>query len=93
MPHSVPKQERAARVRELETLCAKLHRTFYEQNIGLETRVLWESSRKGGIMTGFTDNYIKAETPYRREGIGRLEKVKIIGISDNGMAILQILLA
>jgi threonylcarbamoyladenosine tRNA methylthiotransferase MtaB len=75
MPDSVPKHERAARVKELQTLCDKLHRAFYEKNIGLETRVLWESPCKNGMMQGFTDNYLKIETPYRREAIGRLEKL------------------
>ncbi|MDR3134331.1 MAG: tRNA (N(6)-L-threonylcarbamoyladenosine(37)-C(2))-methylthiotransferase MtaB [Prevotellaceae bacterium] len=77
MPGSVLKQERAARVKELQSLCAKLHRAFYEKNIGLETRVLWESACKGGMMQGFTDNYLKIETPYRRELIGRLQPIKI----------------
>lgn len=73
MPDSVPKRERVARVKELQDLCNRLHRAFYEKNIGLETRVLWESACKNGRMQGFTDNYLKIETPYRQEAIGRLE--------------------
>jgi threonylcarbamoyladenosine tRNA methylthiotransferase MtaB len=77
MPDSVPKHERAARVKELQDLCNRLHRAFYEKNIGLETRVLWESPCKNGMMQGFSDNYLKIETPYRREAIGRLEKLVV----------------
>ncbi|MDR1405762.1 MAG: tRNA (N(6)-L-threonylcarbamoyladenosine(37)-C(2))-methylthiotransferase MtaB [Prevotellaceae bacterium] len=79
LPHSVPKQERAARAGELQELCARLHRAFYMKNIGLETRVLWESSCKDGMMYGFTDNYLKIQTPCREELAGRLVPVKITG--------------
>ena len=77
MPGSVPKHERAARVQALQMLCTTLHRAFYEKNIGMETRVLWESACKNGMMQGFTDNYLKIETPYCRELIGHLLPVKV----------------
>ncbi|MDR3350531.1 MAG: tRNA (N(6)-L-threonylcarbamoyladenosine(37)-C(2))-methylthiotransferase MtaB [Prevotellaceae bacterium] len=90
MPGSVPPRERAARVKELQGLCDKLHRAFYEKNIGLETRVLWENACKNGMMQGFTDNYLKIETPYRRELIGRLVPVKITDLQIYGFTDLQI---
>jgi threonylcarbamoyladenosine tRNA methylthiotransferase MtaB len=77
LPGSVPKPERAARVKELERIGTKLHRAFYEKNIGLETRVLWESSCKGGLMYGFTDNYLKLSAPYCREQMGLLMPVTV----------------
>ncbi|MDR0581575.1 MAG: tRNA (N(6)-L-threonylcarbamoyladenosine(37)-C(2))-methylthiotransferase MtaB, partial [Prevotellaceae bacterium] len=77
MPGSVPKRERAARVKALQILCAKLHRAFYEKNIGLATRVLWESASKDGMMQGFTDNYLKIETPCHPDLIGRLLPVTV----------------
>ena len=77
MPGSVPKRERAARVKALQILCAKLHRAFYEKNIGLTTRVLWESASKDGMMQGFTDNYLKIETPCHPDLIGRLLPVTV----------------
>lgn len=87
MPGSVPKRERAARVKALQTLSTKLHRAFYEKNIGTETRVLWESACKGGMMQGFTDNYLKLETPYRRELIGRLLPV-VVGSGQSQLCLL-----
>lgn len=41
----------------------KLH-AFYEAHIGQEANVLFEHTRKGGLMHGFTENYIKVEAPY-----------------------------
>lgn len=41
----------------------KLH-AFYEKHIGKEANVLFEHTRKGGMMHGFTENYIKVEIPY-----------------------------
>ncbi|MDR0730000.1 MAG: tRNA (N(6)-L-threonylcarbamoyladenosine(37)-C(2))-methylthiotransferase MtaB [Prevotellaceae bacterium] len=80
MPDSVPKPERAARVRALNDLCSRLHQQFYVHNIGQEQRVLWESACKDGQMFGFTDNYLKVETPYCRDLIGRLQHILITGL-------------
>lgn len=41
----------------------KLH-AFYEAHIGQKANVLFEQTRKGGMMHGFTENYIKVEIPY-----------------------------
>ena len=86
MPDSVPKPERAERVKRLEILCAKLQHDFYEKNIGSFSNVLWESTQKGGMMYGFTENYLKVEMPYNKESIGKITPIKIIGIAENGNA-------
>lgn len=41
----------------------KLH-AFYDRHIGERRPVLFEHTRKGGLMHGFTDNYIKVEMPF-----------------------------
>lgn len=35
-------------------------------------KVLWESADKNGIMEGYTDNYIKVQTPYQAELVNRI---------------------
>jgi threonylcarbamoyladenosine tRNA methylthiotransferase MtaB len=40
---------------------------FTEQQRGANRKVLFEIAPKGGMMEGFTDNYIKVQTPYREE--------------------------
>lgn len=81
MTASVPKPERAARAQTLRELSALLNRQFYAANIGHTTRVLWESACKGGLMFGFSDNYLKIETPYKKELVGRLQSVRITGFN------------
>ncbi len=53
--------ERAARLGELS---ACLHRGFAGKFTGTRAKVLFEGSRKEGMMYGFTENYVKVRAPY-----------------------------
>ncbi len=64
MPGQVPAQEKARRVALLEELCATLHSEFVEANRGIREKVLFESKEKGGLMGGYTGNYIRITRPY-----------------------------
>jgi len=44
---------------------------FYQQHAGQRFQVIFEQRSKGGMMTGFTDNYIKVEAPYNAFMIGK----------------------
>lgn len=80
----VSRDEKAARVHRLGELSDKLHADFCRQNIGSIRPVLLESTMKGGLMCGFTDNYIKVQMPYKRELVGQIVDVKLIGLAENG---------
>jgi threonylcarbamoyladenosine tRNA methylthiotransferase MtaB len=77
------------RVKHLNALSNALHRKFYIANIGREEEVLFESSIKKGLMYGFTRNYIKVETPYRKDLTGKIIPVKLLNLSENGNAIIE----
>ena len=64
MPGQVPAPEKARRVALLEELCAALHSQFVEENRGIREKVLFESKEKGGLMGGYTGNYIRITRPY-----------------------------
>ena len=66
------KTERVAR---LEALCSELHSAFEAANKGLSETVLWESSVKDGIMSGYTGNYIRVEKPYDAASVNQLETI------------------
>ena len=68
------KTERVAR---LEALCEELHAAFVSANRGLEETVLWESSVKGGMMGGYTGNYIRIERPADPARFNTLERIVI----------------
>lgn len=80
----VSRDEKAARVHRLGELSDKLHADLCRQNIGSIRPVLLESTMKGGLMCGFTDNYIKVQMPYKRELVGQIVDVKLIGLAENG---------
>jgi threonylcarbamoyladenosine tRNA methylthiotransferase MtaB len=68
------KTERAAR---LGALCQELEAKFYSRFAGTEGEVLWESTIRGGQMTGYTGNYLKITAPYQKGKIGTIEKITI----------------
>ena len=40
---------------------------FISRHVGQARKVLFEGQSKNGMMEGFTDNYIKITTPYKKE--------------------------
>lgn len=64
MPGQVPEEEKHRRVAVLEDLCARLHAEFHGLNRGVAEKVLFESTKRGGKMEGYTGNYIRVERPY-----------------------------
>ncbi len=67
----------ADRVKRLSELSDRLHRTFCEEHIGRQARVLWESTRHGGDMLGYTENYLRVRAPFQREKINTLSDVRL----------------
>ena len=50
---------------------------FYNSQQGKEATVLWEDSKKGDQMHGFTENYVKVETKYDKNKVNTFEKITI----------------
>ena len=74
-PDQVPENVKKERVDTLETLCAQLHDEFVRENRGQKAQVLWESSKKDGMMGGYTGNYIRVERPWDAARVNTLEEV------------------
>ncbi|MCF0175207.1 MAG: tRNA (N(6)-L-threonylcarbamoyladenosine(37)-C(2))-methylthiotransferase MtaB [Bacteroidales bacterium] len=68
------KTERVAR---LEKLCSELHEEFCEAHRGMKSRVLFESKESGGLMSGYTENYIKVSVPYDEKLVGTTVEMEI----------------
>ena len=77
MPDQVQDSRKTERVARLEELCGRLNAEFIESNRGIRERVLWESSEKGGKMSGYTGNYIRIEQAYDPARVGTIEEVTI----------------
>ena len=45
--------------------------------------VLFESTIKGGMMFGYTGNYVRVKIPYRRDLINKICRVKLVSMDAN----------
>lgn len=90
-PGKVAPQVSAARVKRLGELCKRLHREFSARFVGQQAVVLFESTRRDGRMSGFTENYVKVSAPYDAAKVNRLCRVEIESVDDNGDAVGTIL--
>lgn len=78
MPNQVHDYIKTQRVAHLEELCAQLHEAFIHRNQGITAHVLWESSEKDGLMSGYTENYIRLSRPYDPALVGTIEEINIL---------------
>jgi threonylcarbamoyladenosine tRNA methylthiotransferase MtaB len=84
MPHQVDAVTMEHRSKTLIRLSETMHSNFIRANTGTEASVLFERSRSGGMMTGFTGNYLKAEYPWDSSLAGTVRSVKITGQAPSG---------
>jgi len=84
IPWKVDVEDRKRRTQMYINLSEKKLRSFYEKHLGTEQTVLFEAQKNGESMSGFTENYIKVETPFNEKLVNQLEKVKLKSILPNG---------
>lgn len=73
----VPMEIRHERTKKLRILSEKKKRQFYESQQGQYKYVLFESDQSDGLISGFTDNYIKVQVPFRPELVNSIRKTKL----------------
>lgn len=83
-PDKVKPADAEQRSKKLLFLSETKRKYFFQQHIGQRFRVIFEQRTKGGMMTGFTENYIKVEVPYNYMMIGKSVSVELIGVSETG---------
>jgi len=84
IPGKIPVEERKRRTREYINLSENKLRTFYTRNLGTRHTVLFEGQSDKTQMAGFTDNYIRVETPYDPALINQIVGVKLVSTGKNG---------
>lgn len=81
----VPLKERNKRSKMLRILSEKKRRAFYETQLKTYRPILFENNvSEDGLMTGFTDNYVKIETDYDPLQINTIVKGYLRGFTDSG---------
>ena len=73
----VPVNIRHERNKILRNLSYKKMQYFTEQYAGTTRPVLFESESKNDMMEGYTDNYIRISTPFRKEWVNEIVDWKI----------------
>lgn len=58
MPGHLPKAVKEARAAQMLALGERLRERFLKESVGKKERVLLESTRKGGLLFGYTANYL-----------------------------------
>jgi threonylcarbamoyladenosine tRNA methylthiotransferase MtaB len=84
LPGKVPYPVREQRSKKLISLSGDKHLEFCMLNIGRESNVLFEHTRSNGMITGFTENYISVEYPWKASLAGRIKRVRLTGVSRTG---------
>ncbi|MBT8231883.1 MAG: tRNA (N(6)-L-threonylcarbamoyladenosine(37)-C(2))-methylthiotransferase MtaB [Bacteroidia bacterium] len=87
LPNVVPMGTRKERNKMLRILSEKKKRAFYNQHIGSSRSVLFEAKQNEGLVSGFTDNYIKVEGAWNKDVVNTLDSVALTSISENGSVI------
>lgn len=80
----VENKVRAKRSKMLRGLSVKKRRSFYENQLGKQKTVLFESENKEGYIYGFTENYIRVKTPWNPELVNCLHSITLSHIDDDG---------
>ena len=87
----VPMNVRKERSKHLHILSDKKKRAFYESNIGKIGTVLFENEENGGVMHGFTENYVKVKTNYDAKLANTFQNVQLTEIDRDGVMKVELL--
>lgn len=75
--YSVDLRERHKRSQRLQRLSEEKLKAFYKSQLGKTHRVIWEVGQtETGLMTGYSDNYVRIGKPYDATLIGCIEELK-----------------
>lgn len=77
--------EKKKRSQRLHELSERKRMQFYRDNRGSLRRVLWESEEQNGMMSGWTENYIKVVTPYQPNLKNTIQEVRLEVLNADGV--------
>lgn len=85
MDNAVPMATRRERSQKLHLISDKKRRAFYESQEGKTKQVLFEAEENGGVMHGFSENYVKVSILFDPTLINQTVQVRLdkIGLDGN----------
>ncbi len=87
----VPNEKRHERNKMLRILSQKKQKAFYQSQLDSTFEVLFEAEENGGMMNGFTTNYVKVKTPFDENLVNKIKTVTLKSIDRDGTAIIELL--
>jgi threonylcarbamoyladenosine tRNA methylthiotransferase MtaB len=88
---TVPKKTRYERTKMLRILSHKMKKAFYNEQLETTRLVLFEAEEEGGMMNGFTENYVKVKTPFNEALINTIQPVFLKEVDRDGIMKIEIL--
>jgi threonylcarbamoyladenosine tRNA methylthiotransferase MtaB len=90
MSGHLPNQVKEERSHKLHLLSDEKKEAFYQSNIGRTVNVLWESDVEKGMMSGFSENYIRVKTPHRPYLVNQITAVTLDRIDEDGLFVVSL---
>jgi threonylcarbamoyladenosine tRNA methylthiotransferase MtaB len=88
LSNKVSKSDKTDRAERLRILSTKKKRHFYESQLGRTMQVLWEEEKHGeNSMQGFSENYVRFETPYDSSKVNTIQSQHFDDIAVSGRAL------
>ncbi len=91
IPHSVDPKEKHARSKALLDISDRKLHEFYLSQKGASKKVIFEHTRYGSKMYGFTENYIKTVADYNPSLVNKVTKVQIGELDEDRAAMKAII--
>lgn len=87
--NEVPKKIRYKRSKLLRSLSVQLKRKFYKNQLGSNQNILFENENKNGYIHGFSSNYVRVKTPWRKDLVDCIKPYKLKNIDLDGLVIAE----
>jgi threonylcarbamoyladenosine tRNA methylthiotransferase MtaB len=91
LPDKIPFAEKERRSKILSELSSEKHNEFLKMNIGKTTEVLFEKTKKDGLLSGFSSNYIKVRHLWQPQLAGTIQKVMMTEVSETGIMSVELI--
>ena len=91
LPGKVTHEEKERRSKILISLSSLKHNEFLKLNSGKAACVLFEKIKSGGMITGYTGNYIRVEHPWQAKLAGMIKNVRLKEISTGGKMSIELI--
>ena len=83
----VSKNIRSKRSKSLRSLSVQLKRKFYKSQLGNTKDVLFETENRNGFIYGFSNNYVRVKSVWRKNLADKIVSFDLEGIDNDGLVI------